>query len=197
MSLLFESIRLFNGEFENLPYHQTRMDHARQDFLGLPDTLSLRNFLSKQEKPTSGLFKCRVEYGQQINQVEFVPYHLKEIKTLKLVEGGSIDYRFKLSDRSAIIALFNLRENCDDVLIVKNGLVTDSSYCNMVFRKGNSWITPSTPLLKGTMRQKLLDEGKIVEEEIRVDQILVFDAFTLINAMVGWPAGEMDVRVIS
>jgi 4-amino-4-deoxychorismate lyase len=197
MSLLFESIRLFNGEFENLPYHQTRMDHARQDFLGLPDTLSLRNFLSKQEKPTSGLFKCRVEYGQQINQVEFVPYHLKEIKTLKLVEGGSIDYRFKLSDRSAINALFNLRENCDDVLIVKNGLVTDSSYCNMVFRKGNSWITPSTPLLKGTMRQKLLDEGKIVEEEIRVDQILVFDAFKLINAMVGWPAGEMDVRVIS
>jgi 4-amino-4-deoxychorismate lyase len=47
-------------------------------------------------------------------------------------------------------------EGCDDIIIVRNGFVTDASYANLIFRKGDEWFTPATFLLAGTMRAFLL-----------------------------------------
>ena len=63
------------------------------------------------------------------------------------------DYSFKFSNRKAIDDLLKFRNGCDDILIVRNGLITDTSYSNVVFRKDNMYFTPNFPLLNGTKRQ--------------------------------------------
>ena len=80
--------------------------------------------------------------------------------------------------------MFAQRENCDDIIIVKNGLVTDSFAANLLFFNGKDWVTPTTPLLKGTKRQLLLDRGIIIEKEIMEEDVFGFQKVGLINAMI-------------
>ena len=68
-------------------------------------------------------------------------------------------------------------------MIVKNGMVTDSSICNIVFFDGHKWITPESPLLKGTTRERLIKSGRIKQHNIRVSEISNYQYFKLINAM--------------
>ena len=82
-----------------------------------------------------------------------------------------------------INALFLKREEADDVLIIKNGLVTDASYSNILFFDGKQIVTPSTPLLEGTCRARLLATNRIVEKSISVDELQNFESFQLVNAL--------------
>lgn len=196
MSLLLESIRLEDGKFENLFHHEQRMRRSLQMLCGVSDNFDLEKLLNDLSVPQEGLFKCRIIYDDQSKQVEFLPYVRKEVTTLRLVEHDRVSYEFKFSDRRQIDRLFDLRKACDDILIVKRGIVTDSSYANIAFRKGNTWYTPWSPLLKGTYRQKLLDENKLIAEEIRRQDINSFDTFKLLNAMWRFDAPELSVSNI-
>ncbi len=196
MSLLLESIKLLNGEYQNLFYHEQRMNNSLRVLFGENQWFNLEEFMSQLEKPASGLFKCRITYDDQSKDVEFIPYVPKSIQYLKLVEDDDIDYEHKFVDRKQIDRLFMQRSTCDDILIVKEGRITDSSYSNIVFRRKNSWYTPWSALLKGTMRQNLLEWNDIEEEDIFVEDIKSFDSFKLINAMLGFAGPEIDVSNI-
>jgi 4-amino-4-deoxychorismate lyase len=196
MSLLLESIKLLDGQFCNLFYHEQRMNKALKILCGVEDHFELEKFLARLDKPQKGLYKCRLVYDEERKEVEFLPYQVKPINQLRIVEHDRISYEFKYHDRKTINRLFDLRKECDDILIVKRGLVTDSSYCNIVFRKGKRWYTPWSALLKGTQRQKLLEHDQIMEEEIRVEDIPSFDGFKLINAMLEFDAPEVSVSNI-
>ncbi|MFZ6010862.1 MAG: aminotransferase class IV [Bacteroidota bacterium] len=196
MSLLIESIRLQDGQFFNLFYHEQRMLRSLDMLCGVHDGMNLEQFLKGLEVPSKGLYKCRISYDDMTKEVEFIPYQPKKIESLRLVEHDRITYEFKYKDRKAIDRLYELRDGCDDILIVKRGLVTDSSYSNIIFRKGNRWFTPWSALLKGTMRQCLLDEHKIEQEVIRKEDINAFDSFKLINAMFQLDGPEIDVSKI-
>ena len=135
-------------------------------------------------------------YDQHTHEVSFAPYTPKEIKTLRVIADDSIVYSHKLEDRSAINRLYEKRNGCDDVLIVKAGLVTDCSFSNIVFRKGGTWITPSSALLPGTMRQKLIDDKRIQVADIRASDISSFDSFRIINAMLEFGSPEIEVSAI-
>ena len=196
MSLLIESIKLLDGEFFNLSYHEQRMNRSLKELCGMEDFFDLGIFLEKCDNPDKGLYKCRITYDDQVQDVEFLPYEMKPVQSLKVVESNNIEYEFKYKDRTAIDKLFKRREGCDDILIVKNDLVTDSSYSNVVFRKGKKWITPWSALLKGTMRQSLIEQNVIQEEDIRVEDIAEFESCRIINAMLGFTAPEIDVKNI-
>jgi 4-amino-4-deoxychorismate lyase len=112
------------------------------------------------------------------------------------VEHDRISYDFKYKDRRTIDRLYELRNGSDDILIVKRGMVTDTSYCNIVFKKGKHWYTPWSALLKGTQRQKLLEREKIKEEEISASDIKNFDTFKLINALLEFEGPELSVDKI-
>jgi 4-amino-4-deoxychorismate lyase len=71
----------------------------------------------------------------------------------------------------------------DDVIFIKNGYVTDASFANLVFFNGSSWITPATPLLRGTMRERLIHQGIITEQLITAENVLKMKSVKLINAM--------------
>ena len=196
MSLLLESIKLKDGEFHNLFYHEQRMNRSLRLLCGEQEHFDLEKFLEKIQQPKQGLYKCRIVYDDYSKEVEFLPYSFKEIKTLRIIEHDRISYEFKYTDRKTLNRLFDLRKSCDDILIVKRGFVTDSSYSNIVFKKGQHWYTPWSALLKGTMRAYLLERNLIREEEIRIEDLGAFEHFKLINAMMGFDAPEIEVSNI-
>ena len=181
---LLESIRLEDGVFPHLPYHEQRMHRAQQELFGEITISSLARHLSVPEHAQQGLYKCRVVYGRIIEKIEFVPYHPRTIRTLRRVHCDTIDYSHKYEDRQRLNELFAQRDGCDDVLIIRKGLVTDTSYANILFYDGKRWVTPDQPLLRGTQRQHLLDRGRIVERMVRESEVYSFEQFRLINALL-------------
>ncbi|MDH4091804.1 MAG: aminotransferase class IV [Cyclobacteriaceae bacterium] len=196
MSRLIESIKLQDGEFCNLFYHAQRMNRSCKELYGHRELFDLEAFLDNIERPLQGLYKCRIVYDHESRQVEFLPYQPTLITSLQLVVENRISYAFKFADRREIDRLHAQRKDCDDVIIVKQGLITDSSYANIAFKKGSRWYTPALPLLKGTMRTNLLERNIIYEQEIGVDEIRTFKSFKLINAMFEFDSPEIDVSNI-
>ena len=181
---LLESIRLEDGVFHHLSYHERRMHRAQQALFGSITIPRLADCLSVPERAQQGLHKCRVVYGQSVEKIEFVPYRPRLIRTLRRVNGDHLHYDHKYKDRRALNELFAQRKDCDDVLIIRDGLVTDTSYANIVFYDGKRWITPDRPLLPGTQRQYLLDQGMITEARIRETDVYSFQEFRIINALL-------------
>jgi 4-amino-4-deoxychorismate lyase len=196
MSRCIESIRLIDGRFENLHYHEQRMQRTLRSLYQKDETVGLERSLKETDYPVRGLYKCRVVYDGLSREVMYSPYTPKVIAQIKVVHDNNISYPFKFEDRSPINRLFDLRGECDDILIVRLGAVADCSFSNIVFRKGQQWFTPGSPLLEGTMRQRLIDQNKITAIEIQTDDIRSFDTFKLINAMLQFNGPEIEVSQI-
>lgn len=193
MEQYLETIRIEEGRACHLPYHNQRMNETRAH-LGLSDGLDLEAIIgdvSIYQQRT----RCRIVYDTEIRSVEFFPYQIRSVKTLRLVEDNQVDYGCKYADRSALNRCFAQRGACDDVLIVQNGDVTDTTIANVAFWNGETWFTPSTPLLKGTMRASLLDSHQIQEAKIRVEDLSHFSRLRLFNAMISF--GEIELPIQS
>jgi len=184
MSLLVESLKLKNGVVQNLEYHQARLNRAMNELFPDVEKIDLAKTIVVPENCISGVFKVRVLYGSSVGNIEIEPYAFRTITSLKVVRHESVDYHLKYTDRQILQQLFAQRENCDDIIIVKNGFATDSFAANLLFFDGETWFTPTTPLLRGTKRQLLLDRGIISEKEIREEDISGFQKVGLINAMI-------------
>ncbi len=112
-----------------------------------------------------------------------MPYQKKLIKKIKILENNHINYQYKFEDRTELNLMLN-KSNADEIIIVKNGLITDASFANIVLSDGSIYLTPSTPLLKGTKRARLLDEGLIKEEELKKNDLRKFKYIYFINALL-------------
>lgn len=195
MNRLFETIRICDGTPENLRLHEKRLNFSRHRLYGSTGEISLADHISIPDDCHRGIYRCRVIYEESIISVEFIPYQPAAVRTLKVVHADEIDYGLKYLDRTSLTGLID-HDVADDVLIVKNGCLTDTSYSNIVFTEGRKWVTPDTPLLQGTMREKLLREGAIKEERITPDDLGRFTHFRLINAMLGFDAPLLPVNNI-
>lgn len=195
MCQLLETIKCAEGKLENLDYHQARFSLSRKIKFSDDDEISLKNQIQIPDFAKTGLFRCRVIYGKQIDRIEFVPHVYRSVTTLRLVECDDIDYQFKYSDRKKLEAVFEKRDECDDIIIVKNGWITDSFAANLVFFDGEKWVTPDKPLLAGTQRARLLSEGQITSAGVTKYDLKNFQKAGLINAMNN--LGNMPVIEIS
>lgn len=185
MSPLLETLKLKDGALFNLAFHNDRLNAARKQYFGVDNALDLRDHIHIPEDKCSGLFRCRVTYAPDIQKIEFLLHEYREIKRLKLVVDNSIDYKYKYADRRHLQQLFELRGDCDDILIVKNGCITDSYTANPIFFDGSVWWTPDTPLLAGTQRARLLKEKMIFERRITPNGLHLYQKVGLINALQG------------
>lgn len=148
-------------------------------------SLSLREVFAPLVLPAEGCYKLRLTYSSAgAHDLSLTPYVPRPISTLRLVVDDTIEYATKREDRSALNRLHDLRGDCDDVLIVKNGFLTDTSFCNLLLGDGTHWVTPDTPLLPGTCRARLLDEGLIQALSLRPDDLSRYPYFLLINALL-------------
>ena len=181
---LVESMKLKDGIIQHLEYHQSRLNRSMNELFPEVEKIDLMREISIPESFMVGIFKIRVVYNQTIDKIEIEPYLYRSIQSLKVVYHESIDYHLKSTWREIFQELFAQRADCDDIIIVKNGLVTDSFAANLLFFDGLRWFTPTTPLLKGTKRQLLIDQGTVLEKEIREVDIPYYQKVGLINAMV-------------
>ncbi|ERP32197.1 aminotransferase class IV [Chitinivibrio alkaliphilus] len=182
MSLLIESIRLEEGEVYLIDYHQGRLDDSRMA-MGWTGHLSIEEELSRMDLPRTGIHKIRLLYGSAFVESTCTPYTHRPIRSLRVVRADSLTYPYKYADRTGIEQVFAQRRDCDDVICIRHGVVTDSSYCTLCFGDGTTWYTPDTPLLPGVMRQFLLDQGILKPRRITVEEIPSFQAIGCINAM--------------
>ena len=178
---LVESIKAENGQFFLLDYHQDRLERTFHAVYKSSCPWQLVAILP--QAPSQGLFKVRFLYNATDFSIEVQPYVPKIIKTLKLIEIGDYTYPHKWTDRSAINTAFAQRGNCDDVLMTKNGFLTDASYANIVLFDGANWVTPEKPLFEGVQRSYLLDHKKIKTANIATTALSNYQGFQMINAM--------------
>lgn len=183
MSPYIETIRLQEGVLVNLSYHQERFERTRFQELGLSSHPRLDQFIQVPDGLDQGIFKCRILYGNEIERIEYEPYVIPQVSSLKVVYADHIVYNYKYSKRSGLEELYNRRGACDDILIVKEGCVSDSYYANTVFWDGRDWFTPDTPLLSGTKRAYLLDQGLLQLARITPKNLIDYLKIGLINAM--------------
>lgn len=180
--MFLETICILHGEIQNRQGHEERMRQTASHFgfkaPALPDLLSL----PVKELRVSKV-KCRIIYHNTIEEISFERYTAGKVSSLKLIEAP-IDYSFKFADRKTLNTLLAQKDDCDEILITRNGLITDTSYSNVVFGQGEQFFTPESTLLNGTKRQKLLQEGKITEKRIDRNSLIEYDRIYLINAML-------------
>ncbi len=179
---LLETIQIKNGQFQHIEYHNKRFNNSRLEWFGLNDFQYIENLIEIPFECSGGTFRCRVVYDKEIRGLTISPYIHKEIKTLKLVNIGDWEYSHKYADRSFMSNLLEENKDFDEVIMVKNGLITDCTIANLAFWDGTNWFTPSTPLLEGTKRQQLLDNQKIMETEIEVEDLKKYKGVCLVNA---------------
>jgi len=180
--LLLETIKIEDGNIFNLDYHQKRCTQSRKSLYGTSNTLELKKHIIA---PPRGLYRCRILYATKIHTIEYIPYIPKEITTLKILTSD-VEYGYKYANRNSLETLLHNHQQYDEILIEKEGYLTDTSMANIAFYDGKQWITPQNPLLKGTMRQKLIDEGFLQIKQIKVDDISNFTQVALMNAMLGF-----------
>ncbi|MFA9289965.1 MAG: aminotransferase class IV [Solirubrobacteraceae bacterium] len=184
MFQFIESISFLNGSFLNLKLHNKRMNDTifthfeNCSFINLETELKIPENLD-----INILYKCRIIYGKQIEEFSFIPYSQKKINSINLVEDNKIEYSYKYLNRLSL-EKYVKENNSDEILIIKNNFITDTSYSNIIFFNGNEWVTPSTFLLNGIGRQILLSKKLIVEKKINIDNLKKFTKFKLINAML-------------
>lgn len=182
MPLLLETIKIKDGTIYNLDYHQKRCDRSRKALFASKNILTLSDYI---DPPIKGLFRCRIVYDQKIHSVKYIPYEEKKIESLRIIPAN-IDYRYKFANREALNDLLKRRQNCDEIIIEKNGYLTDTTISNLAFFDGEVWHTPERPLLEGTMREKLLLSSFLKTAAIKKSDLTHFTHVALINAMLGF-----------
>lgn len=172
----FETIKCDDYEIFNLNYHNKRVSN----------TVGLNLNLQEYVYPISNdLLRCKLIYSEQgIEDVQYFKYQKREIKSFKIIYDNKIEYSKKFLDRTYIDKLFKQKDNADEIIIIKNNLLTDTSIANIAIFDGTSWITPKKPLLYGTTRARLLEEKMVFEKDITLDMLKEAKKVALMNAMI-------------
>ena len=179
---LLESIAIKDGELLNISYHEARFMRSYFELYGHLPPFNLLDSLGI-DIPAQGLFKLRVLYGETSKIVEKSPYSLQCISTLRCVDDPTVDYHLKYTDRGTLNDLYAQRQDCDDILIIKEGKITDTFAGNILFFDGKQWYTPDSPLLQGTQRAFLLAQKIVKTATIDLTQLKDYRQFMVINAL--------------
>ena len=182
MSQFIESIKVEDQEIFLLDLHQKRVNQTFSHF-GKEDSIDLAKIYKNLQHDEDGLFKLRISYDLDKRiRTQMIPYAIPEIQDFQLVENNSFDYSFKFEDRKELDKM-KMKAKAEEIIIVKNNHITDTSFSNLLFLKGKDWFTPGTYLLNGVQRQHLLKQKKIKEAEITLQNIKEFSHFQIINAL--------------
>lgn len=186
-----ESICFEKGQYSLLDYHQQRVNRAfAAHYPGIKphDLQKVLPRLDFEEK-----YKVRLVYGPDLVDVEFALYVPRVIQQIQLIHQDQIDYSHKYEDRSELENLFAQRGAADEILIVKQGRITDSFYANPVFWDGKEWLMPESFLLPGVRRQQLIATDKVRIQQITLGDLNAFEKISLVNALND--LGEVEVKM--
>jgi 4-amino-4-deoxychorismate lyase len=183
MFRFFESIKVDQGRIWHWDLHWNRMQktvlHHYKAFLDPKPILE-----SLPRIPSGGKYKMRLRYDKNKFETELIPYQIRKINRLILIRDNGIDYSFKYTDRRTLNNLVASVGENEDVIVIKNNAVTDTSYTNLAFYRKGNWYTPAQPLLYGIKREYLISKGILKEALISEEALPSFSKVCLINAML-------------
>ncbi|WP_292010957.1 aminotransferase class IV [Chryseobacterium sp.] len=182
MSQFIESIKVEDQRIFLLDLHQKRVDYTFAQF-GKDTSIDLSKIFKSLNHDEDGLYKLRITYDLDKRiRTQMIPYAISKLEDFQLVENNNFDYSFKFEDRKELEKM-KAKSRAEEIIIVKNNHITDTSFSNILFLKNKQWYTPSTYLLNGVQRQHLLKQKKIKELEITLQNIKEFSHFQIINAL--------------
>ena len=174
----FETIKCDDEEVFNLDFHNKRVANT----IGL--NINLQEYIYPH---SNDLLRCKVVYSEEgVEDVQYFKYQKREIKSFKLIYDDKVDYSKKFLDRSSLDYLYNQKESADEIIIIRNSFITDTSIANIAIFDGQNWLTPKKTLLEGTTKNRLLEEQKIFEKDITIDMLKNAKKLALMNAMIGF-----------
>ena len=180
MCLCFETIKIVDGVCENIFFHQSRFNKTREKLFSTNQKIDLKNAI---QAPLKGVYRAKVVYGNEIENIEIRAYEPRREFSRFLLKKADFEYAYKFLDRRALEQRY---EGFDEVVFVKDELLTDTSIANIALLIDGVWKTPKSPLLKGTMRAKLLSEGMLQEENLSKSDIKIAQKFAIMNALMGF-----------
>ncbi len=183
---LFETLLIKDKQVQHVEWHEERYRWSYEAYYNKRAEESLMAGVSIDVACKHSLYRLKIAYSDEGKQVTVLPYTPVVTQFLQVVQGDGIDYRMKFSHRACLQRLFAMRGKADDVLIVQNGLITDTSVGNILFYKQGQWFTPAVPLLRGTCRARLLASGVVVTSAITIQTMWEFEAFQVVNALRGF-----------
>ena len=184
MSQFIETVCFEFGEFQRIELHNERCNRTRHHFFGNQPEIRLEQVLSIPAQLKTQKVKCTVTYGIDILNIEYSVYVLRTVNSLQLITHNTIDYDFKYADRSQLTELFQQRGQCDDILIIKKGLITDTYYANAIYLFNNKWYSQQNPLFFGTRLQHYLKENIVIPALLTPNDLSRFSEARIINAMI-------------
>lgn len=178
----FETFKLLNGQLCHTELHLERVRKTQAAFFSGAGFEINAQYDGLTDYP-EGLFKVRVDYDSAITGIRVEFYEIQPHRKLSIVDAGDFDYSFKWADRDFFRKSLEGYPDCDDILFLKDGCLTDTTYCNIALYNGEEWLTPATFLLPGTKRAALLHSGILREAPITLHDLPNFEAIAFINAL--------------
>lgn len=194
MSQLFESILYYNG-LHNLGFHEARMSRAYLKVFGKKKKFNLKKLIEVPNLKADTKYKCRIIYQEQIESIKFSPYKEHKIKKVKFIEDDNIIYNHKFTNREMLDLHKASCQKNEEAIIIRKGLIRDSTWSNVAFWNGKEWHTPTYPLLLGTRRAQLIEDGLIISKKIRRPHLSQYSKVSFISAMSN--LGECVVEINS
>lgn len=184
MCQFIESIRLKNGELFNLELHQKRVEKTFLEFFPNSNAFDIKTTLQNIQLPDNELYKIRIFYDSEIRILEILEYQKPHFSKYKCFHIPSdFNYDFKFANRQIFDQISKNTSKDTLAILVKNGLVCDSTFSNLIFEKSEKLFSPAKALLLGTQLQKLISERKIQLIDIAENQIKDFDKIYFVNAL--------------
>jgi 4-amino-4-deoxychorismate lyase len=180
---LFESIRVDNGQIPLLNFHQKRVDISYSSVFKKVNTYNLQECIKPFLKK-DGIQKCRFIYDDKKYRIEIIDYQIIEPKRIGWLRiDPNFNYSFKYYDRNFFNKIKESYSGFNEIILVKNDLITDSTYCNLIVYAKGKWIVPQTCLLNGVERTRIISAYNFPIEPITIDEFLSAKEYKLINAM--------------
>jgi 4-amino-4-deoxychorismate lyase len=166
---------LIKDSIQNLKYHNERMNKTRKYFFD-SNPINLKDYIKIEKNK-----RVRVVYDKDILEIKYFDLIPRKFQNFKIVYSD-IEYNFKYENREKLNSLKT--DEADEVIIIKDGLVTDTTISNLAFFDGKDWFTPKTPLLKGTKREELIEKGFLITKDIKDKDIKKYSKIAMINAIL-------------
>jgi 4-amino-4-deoxychorismate lyase len=123
-------------------------------------------------------------YDDNIVSTTFEPYAYPSIKSMAMVNVPHADFIYKSHDKEPLLKILDFAKT-DEVVIVRNNFITNSTSSNLVFEdeEGALW-TPLHYIHSGTKREYYLKKKRITTYPIKASSIRSFTRVFLINALI-------------
>lgn len=181
-----ETMCICDGYIRHQEWHQRRMNTTLQHFYpGHDHSWDLNKCIDPLHCITDNITRCRIIYDAHYISVEYDLFQSRSVNSLQSVDVNlNFNYSYKFAAREMLHTLFNQRGDADDILIIKNGWVTDTSIANIALHTNGRWYTPLVPLLAGTSWKRLVTEGILYPRPINQMDLKKFDTFKVFNALI-------------